>query len=94
MENLSKVFAENKQVLIDFYADWCGPCRMVAPIVKEISDEDNGITVVKIDVDKHPEIAAQYGVRSIPTLVAIRDGKAIKQVVGFRAKSDILRMFS
>lgn len=93
MEKLEKVFEENKQVLIDFYADWCGPCRMLAPVIEEVKKENNGITVVKVNVDEQPDVANQYGVRSIPTLVAVRDGKVIKQVVGFRSKNDIVKMF-
>ena len=93
MEKLEKVLAENSQVLIDFYADWCGPCRMLAPVIEEVQKEDNNITVMKVNVDDNPEIASSYGVRSIPTLVAVRDGKTIKQVVGFRSKADIIKMF-
>jgi thioredoxin 1 len=93
MENLQKIFAENSKVLIDFYADWCGPCRMLAPIIEEIKNEVSDVKVVKINVDENQEIASQYGVRSIPTLVYVKDGKVVKQAVGFRPKKDILQMF-
>ena len=92
MENLQQVFQENAKVLIDFYADWCGPCRMLAPIIEEIKNEVKDLKVVKINVDENQQVAAQYGVRSIPTLVVVKDGKVAKQAVGFRPKKDILQM--
>jgi thioredoxin 1 len=93
MEDLKKLFEENKQVLIDFYADWCGPCRMLAPVIEEIKTEKaDTLKVVKINVDENQEIASQYGVRSIPTLVVVKDGKVFKQSVGFKSKSEILKM--
>ena len=92
MENLQKTFQENAKVLIDFYADWCGPCRMLAPVIEEVKNEVKDVKVVKINVDENQEIAAQYGVRSIPTLVVVKDGKVAKQAVGFRSKKDILQM--
>ena len=92
MENLQKTFQENAKVLIDFYADWCGPCRMLAPVIEEVKNDVKDVKVVKINVDENQEIAAQYGVRSIPTLVVVKDGKVAKQAVGFRSKKDILQM--
>lgn len=92
MENLQRIFEENAKVLIDFYADWCGPCKMLAPIIEEIKNEVSDIKVVKINVDENQEIAAKFGVRSIPTLVFVKDGKIAKQSVGFRPKKDILQM--
>ena len=93
MENLQQVFKENQQVLIDFYADWCGPCKMLAPVIEEVKKETaDFLKVIKVNVDDNPEIASQYGVRSIPTLVYIRDGKVVNQAVGFRPKKDILKM--
>ncbi len=92
-ENFSnEVLASNKPVLLDFYADWCGPCRMVGPIVAEIADERSDVKVGKINVDEQPELAAQFQVMSIPTLAVIKDGKLINQVVGFRPKAQILEM--
>lgn len=93
MVSLPKIFSEHEKVLIDFYADWCGPCRMLAPIIEEIKNEVSDVKVVKINVDENQEIASQYGVRSIPTLVYVKDGKVVKQAVGFRPKKDILQMF-
>jgi len=79
-------------VLIDFYADWCGPCRMVSPIVDQIANEGGAFKVGKIDVDRSPELAAKFGVISIPTLVVLKDGKVAQQAVGARSKDQILKM--
>ena len=78
--------------LVDFYADWCGPCKMIAPIIQEIADERTDITVGKVNVDNDAEIAIKYGVSSIPTLIVFKDGKETDRVVGFRQKGDILAM--
>ena len=88
----SEALQSDVPVLIDFYADWCGPCRMVSPIVEQIANEDGNFKVGKIDVDKSPELAAKYGVMSIPTLVVLKDGKVAKQAVGARSKDQILKM--
>jgi len=88
----SEALQSDIPVLIDFYADWCGPCRMVSPIVEQIANEDGNFKVGKIDVDKSPELAAKYGVMSIPTLVVLKDGKVAKQAVGARSKDQILKM--
>ena len=77
-------------VLVDFYADWCGPCKMVSPIVDEIAEEYESIKVGKINVDESPELAVSFGVVSIPTLVAMKDGKEQSRIVGYRPKEDIL----
>ncbi|HIS59323.1 MAG TPA: thioredoxin [Candidatus Faecousia faecipullorum] len=92
-ENFQKeVMNAEKPVLLDFFADWCGPCRMVAPIVEEISRERTDIQVGKINVDEQPELAARFQVASIPTLVVMRGGKIVKQMVGARPKAQILNM--
>ena len=92
-ENFQKeVMNAEKPVLLDFFADWCGPCRMVAPIVEEISRERTDIQVGKINVDEQPELAARFQVASIPTLVVMRGGKIAKQMVGARPKAQILNM--
>ena len=83
--------AENK-VLLDFWATWCGPCRMVAPIVEEIAAEREDITVGKVDVDAQMALAAKFGITSIPTLVVMDGGKIAAQAVGYRPKADILAL--
>ncbi len=85
----NEVLHSNKPVLLDFYADWCGPCRMVGPVVSQIAEERSDIKVGKIDVEKQPELAAQFQVMSIPMLAVIRDGKIANQVTGFRPKNQI-----
>ena len=89
---LSEVMNSEKKVLLDFWAPWCGPCRMVVPVVEEIAKERPDIKVGKINVDEQPELAAQFGIMSIPTLVVIQNGKIINQAMGARSKSAILAM--
>ena len=88
----NEVLNSEKPVLLDFWASWCGPCRMVGPIVDEIAAERSDIKVGKINVDEQPELAAQFGVMSIPTLVVIKNGKVVNQAVGARPKAQILAM--
>ena len=88
----SEVLQSNKTVLIDFWAQWCGPCRMLSPVVDEIANEQTQIKVCKINVDNEPELATQFGVMSIPTLVVIKDGKVVNQSVGVQLKENILTM--
>ena len=85
-----EVLNSDKPVLLDFWASWCGPCRMVSPIVDEIAAERSDIKVCKINVDEQPELAARFGVMSIPTLVVMKNGKVINQAVGARPKAQIL----
>ena len=88
----NEILNSEMPVLLDFWAPWCGPCRMVSPIVDEIADERGDIKVGKVNVDEQPELAAQFGVMSIPTLVVMKGGKVVNQMVGARPKNQILAM--
>lgn len=90
--NFEEVKGSDKTVLLDFYADWCGPCRMVSPVVDEIAEENPQYLVGKINVDTENELAQAFRVMSIPTLVVMKGGKVIQQSVGAKSKSEILAM--
>lgn len=90
--NFEQIINTDKPVLIDFYADWCGPCRMVSPLVDEIAEENPQYVVGKINVDNEPELAAAFAVSSIPMLVVIKNGKIANQAVGAMPKEKILAM--
>ena len=87
-----EVMDSEKTVLLDFWAPWCAPCRMVVPIIEEIASERADIKVGKINVDEQPELASEFGVMSIPTLVVVKNGKVVQQVSGARPKEAILTM--
>lgn len=88
----SEVLNSDKAVLLDFYADWCGPCRIVGPVVEEISNVRGDIKVGKINVDEQPELAAQFGVSSIPMLAVMKNGKLVNSAVGARPRAQIEAM--
>lgn len=88
----AEVVESDKPVLLDFWATWCGPCRMIAPTVEEIAEERSDIKVGKVNVDEQAELANAFGITSIPTLVVLKNGKVTNQLVGVRPKDEILRM--
>ena len=91
-KNIESLKRASEPVLLDFYADWCGPCRMVSPIVDEIANERHDVLVGKVNVDLDPSLAAEFGVMSIPTLVVLRGGEVVARSVGARPKAQILAM--
>ena len=92
-DNFQKEVLENeKTVLLDFWASWCGPCRMLSPIVDQVAEERTDIQVGKVNVDEQPELARQFRVVSVPTLMVFKDGELVRRVVGGRSKEEILAM--
>ena len=87
-----EVMKSDKPVLVDFYADWCGPCRMLGPVIEELANQRNDIKVCKLNVDENPELAQAFRVMSIPTLMVVNKGKTVKTSNGFRPKEEIERM--
>jgi len=85
---------KNDKVLVDFFATWCGPCKMIGPNIEKLAEENADATVIKIDVDKYPEIAAEYGVQTIPTLIAFKKGQIVNQKIGFIPYPEILAMIT
>ncbi len=76
-------------VLVDFFANWCGPCKMISPILEDLSNTMDNVNIIKVDVDQDSELAAKYGVQTIPNLIIFKDGKAVDQVTGFRPKQEL-----
>ena len=91
-DNFKEVVNSEKKVLVDFYADWCGPCRMLSPIVDEIADEREDVVVAKVNVDDEPELSQEFGVISIPTLLVFKGGNVVNRSSGARPKADVLKL--
>ena len=91
-DNFDEIKASSKPVLLDFFATWCGPCRMIAPLIEQIADEHPEYVIAKIDVDEEPELAQAFGIQSIPTLVVIKNGEVVNTVMGARPKDAILAL--
>jgi thioredoxin len=90
-ENFSAFLQSDKLILVDFWATWCGPCKMMAPVLEEVSDEyDEKLVVGKLDVDQNPATAQQFGIMSIPTILAFKNGEVVKQIIGYRPKNDLV----
>ena len=89
-----EVIKSEKTVLLDFYADWCGPCKMLSPILEKLSEEEINVKICKINVDDSPELASQFKIMSIPTLVVIKDGKETAKAIGMRSKAEIIKMIN
>ncbi len=88
----SEVLKSDQKVLLDFWASWCAPCRMLLPIVEEIAEERSDLKVCKINVDEEPALAEKFGIVSIPTLIVMKDGEVVQRVTGVRPKQEILEM--
>ena len=87
-----EVLKSNKTVLIDFYAEWCGPCQMLSPIVEQVAQENDNIKVVKVNVDENQSLAVEFGIKAIPTLIVIKEGKEANRAVGILSKAELLEL--
>lgn len=90
----SEVISSDKPVLLDFWASWCGPCRMLSPLVDQVADEVTDVKVGKVNVEEEPELAQAFGVENIPTLVVVKDGKIVNRSIGAVPKQEILRLIN
>lgn len=88
------ILKNNHSVFVDFYADWCGPCKMLAPVVEKLADQNRDVTFVKVNVDQNPDIASRYGIMSIPTLISFKDGQQAAATVGFQPAEELMKIVS
>ena len=88
----STLESTSKPVIVDFYADWCGPCKMIEPIMKEIAETNDRVDVYRVDVDENPELAVEFAVMSIPTIISFKDAKLYKKLIGAQGKSNIMKL--
>lgn len=93
-DNFDLISKESRPVLVDFFASWCGPCKMLAPVIEKIAESNPELAVAKINVDEAPRLARQFGIFSIPTLVLLKDGDEVDRAVGFRTEEQILAMLN
>lgn len=93
-ENFNEVLTSNKKVLLDFWAPWCGPCRMLGPVLEEVSKETTDVVIGKINVDEQGELASAFNVMSIPTLVYFKEGNKVSNFVGYRAKEEVKQIIN
>ena len=92
MSAFTNIITSGKPVLVDFFAEWCGPCKMMSPILKQLKEEmGDSVTIIKVDVDKNPGTAGSYNVQGVPTLILFKDGKVVEQLIGVQPKESIKR---
>ena len=91
-ESFEKIKGSGQKVLVDFFAEWCGPCKMIAPILHEISEENPDLVIAKVNVDELTSVAIKYGIQSIPTLIVLENGEVKGKAIGFRSKEQILEL--
>ena len=91
-QQFEQLIQENKTVLVDFFATWCGPCKMFAPVVEKLAEEAPNVKVVKVDVDEEPNLAMRFGISSIPTVIVFKDGKVVDKQIGYRSLDQLKQM--
>ncbi|MCR4952154.1 MAG: thioredoxin [Solobacterium sp.] len=91
-EEYDQILKDNASVFVDFYADWCGPCKMVGPLVEQLADENKDVCFIKVNVDDLPEVAGRYGIMSIPTMISFKNGEQAANTLGFQPKEALYRL--